>query len=42
MEKELATFAGGCFWCIQHAFDHLPGVLQTQAGYTGGYVKNPI
>src|SRR5208282_5597917 len=36
-----ATFAGGCFWCMQPAFDGLPGVVSTQAGYTGGHQVNP-
>jgi len=36
-----ATFAGGCFWCMQPAFDGLPGVVSTQAGYTGGHKVNP-
>jgi len=36
-----ATFAGGCFWCMQPAFDGLPGVVSTQAGYTGGHTVNP-
>ncbi len=36
-----ATFAGGCFWCMQPAFDGLPGVASTQAGYTGGHTVNP-
>jgi len=36
-----ATFAGGCFWCMQPAFDGLPGVVSTQAGYTGGQTVNP-
>lgn len=36
-----ATFAGGCFWCMQPAFDGLPGVASTQVGYTGGEKKNP-
>jgi methionine-S-sulfoxide reductase len=40
-KQELATFAGGCFWCVQHDFDHFPGVLQTQVGYVGGNIKNP-
>jgi len=37
----LATFAGGCFWCMQPVFDQMPGVLHTQVGYTGGLSKNP-
>ena len=37
----LATFAGGCFWCTQHDFDKVQGVISTQAGYLGGHVKNP-
>ena len=36
-----ATFAGGCFWCMEHPFDELPGVLDTTSGYTGGTVENP-
>lgn len=36
-----ATFAGGCFWCMQHPFDELDGVISTTAGYTGGHTKNP-
>lgn len=36
-----ATFAGGCFWCMEPPFDRLPGVLETLPGYTGGTVENP-
>jgi peptide-methionine (S)-S-oxide reductase len=36
-----ATFAGGCFWCMQPVFDGLPGVVSTRVGYTGGRKKNP-
>lgn len=36
-----ATFAGGCFWCMQPPFDKLPGVVKTVVGYTGGHTKNP-
>jgi methionine-S-sulfoxide reductase len=36
-----AVFAGGCFWCIQPAFDKAPGVLKTVVGYTGGDESNP-
>lgn len=38
---ERAIFAGGCFWCVESDFDHVPGVLRTISGYTGGTVKNP-
>ncbi|MGA8752153.1 peptide-methionine (S)-S-oxide reductase MsrA [Candidatus Deferrimicrobium sp.] len=38
---EKATFAGGCFWCMEHPFDALPGVLSVTSGYTGGQKKNP-
>ncbi|MCX6967979.1 MAG: bifunctional methionine sulfoxide reductase B/A protein [Verrucomicrobia bacterium] len=38
---EKATFAAGCFWGVQAAFDETKGVLKTHAGYTGGHVKNP-
>jgi peptide-methionine (S)-S-oxide reductase len=36
-----ATFAGGCFWCMEPPFDKLDGVLSTISGYTGGTKKNP-
>jgi len=36
-----AVFAGGCFWCLEGPFDALPGVLETEAGYTGGQLPNP-
>ena len=36
-----ATFAGGCFWCMEGPFDHVPGVVSTTSGYTGGNVKKP-
>jgi len=38
---ERATFAGGCFWCMEAPFDKLPGVVSVTAGYTGGQLKNP-
>src|ERR1700676_5402119 len=38
---EKATFAGGCFWCMQPAFDHIPGVVATTVGYTGGEKQHP-
>jgi peptide-methionine (S)-S-oxide reductase len=41
METDIATFAAGCFWGVQKAFDALEGVLSTQVGYTGGTVPNP-
>ena len=40
-ERAVATFAGGCFWCTESDFDHVPGVLSTVSGYTGGTVPNP-
>ncbi|SIO30637.1 peptide-methionine (S)-S-oxide reductase MsrA [Halodesulfovibrio marinisediminis] len=39
--KASAVFAGGCFWCMQPAFDKVHGVLDTIVGYTGGTTTNP-
>jgi peptide methionine sulfoxide reductase msrA/msrB len=36
-----ATFAGGCFWCMESPFDKLPGVISVVVGYTGGQKENP-
>jgi peptide-methionine (S)-S-oxide reductase len=36
-----ATFAGGCFWCVEEVYDTIPGVISTVSGYMGGHVKNP-
>ena len=36
-----ATFAGGCFWCMEGPFDKVDGVISTTSGYTGGTKKNP-
>jgi peptide-methionine (S)-S-oxide reductase len=40
-ELAKATFAGGCFWCMQPPFEALAGVVSTTVGYTGGSAKNP-
>ena len=41
LKLEKATFAGGCFWCMEPPFDRLDGVVSVTAGYTGGQKKNP-
>lgn len=38
---QTATFAGGCFWCMEPPYDKIEGVISTTSGYTGGNVKNP-
>ena len=40
-QTRTAVFAGGCFWCIQPAFDKAPGVIKTLVGYCGGTEPNP-
>ena len=37
----VATFAGGCFWCVEEAFEKVPGVIRAVSGYTGGTVERP-
>jgi peptide-methionine (S)-S-oxide reductase len=39
--KETATLAGGCFWCLEAVFDNLQGVLDVVSGYSGGHVPDP-
>jgi len=39
--KEVATLAGGCFWCLEAVFDDVKGVEQVDSGYSGGNVPNP-
>jgi peptide methionine sulfoxide reductase msrA/msrB len=41
MKTEEAIFAAGCFWGVQFYFDHVPGVIETEVGYTGGHTKHP-
>ena len=41
MAKEIATFAGGCFWCMVKPFDSQPGIESVVSGYTGGHKENP-
>ena len=39
--RDTATFAGGCFWTMEHAYDDLPGVISATSGFMGGTIKNP-
>jgi peptide-methionine (S)-S-oxide reductase len=39
--KEIATLAGGCFWCLEAVFDELQGVEKVESGYAGGHTPNP-
>src|SRR5215510_4133518 len=40
-ESKTAIFAGGCFWCVEAAFDEVDGVTETVSGYAGGTKPNP-
>jgi peptide-methionine (S)-S-oxide reductase len=40
-ETKTAIFAGGCFWCMEKDFEHVPGVVKAESGYTGGTTENP-
>ena len=40
-ETETAVFAGGCFWCLEHDLEDLPGVVEATSGYSGGQLDNP-
>lgn len=40
-DKELATLAGGCFWCLEAVYDDLKGVESVESGYMGGKTENP-
>jgi len=40
-DVEEAVFAGGCFWCLEHDLEVLPGVISVESGYSGGHVANP-
>ena len=40
-QKETATLAGGCFWCLEAVYDQLKGVQEVESGYAGGTVKDP-
>ena len=40
-ETEVATLAGGCFWCLEAVYDDLKGVLSAESGYMGGALQNP-
>lgn len=41
IETDTATFAAGCFWCVEAVFQEVKGVLSVTSGYTGGKIKNP-
>lgn len=41
MNKQVATFGGGCFWCMVKPFDTMPGVISVTSGYAGGVTENP-
>jgi peptide-methionine (S)-S-oxide reductase len=40
-QHEFATFGGGCFWCMEAVFQHVPGAIHSVSGYAGGHTDNP-
>jgi len=40
-KRELATFGGGCFWCVEAIFERVNGVFSAESGYSGGHMRNP-
>ncbi|NBQ37467.1 MAG: peptide-methionine (S)-S-oxide reductase, partial [Synechococcus sp.] len=40
-DPQQAVFAGGCFWCLEHDLEVLPGVISAESGYSGGTTANP-
>ena len=41
MKQEIATLAGGCFWCLEAVYDQMKGVVSVESGYIGGHVERP-
>ena len=41
MKEEVATLAGGCFWCLEAVYDQMKGVHSVESGYTGGHTEGP-
>lgn len=41
MAQEIATLAGGCFWCLEAVYDQMKGVLSVESGYIGGHIDQP-
>ena len=41
MNTQIATLAGGCFWCLEAVYDEVKGVRSVESGYAGGHVENP-
>jgi len=39
--QQIATLAGGCFWCLEAIYDRVKGVISVESGYSGGHVPNP-
>jgi len=41
MKQQIATLAGGCFWCLEAVYDQMKGVVSVESGYIGGHVERP-